>query len=206
DPVYGQYSRDFDINPYSFALNTSRLITPYDEHGNLEYFTRNYGSFNIINELNTNYLKLGMMDIKLQGGIKYQILPELMLSVDGAFRTGRTERQHYITEGSNVISSYTANGDYVDAENNRFLYKDPDNPNYPPVVLLPDGGFYNTNLNNLNNYYLRQNINYNKTFNQSHIVDVFGSFEIRHAGRQRSNYDGVGYQYENGGLVDPNYR
>ncbi|MCH5715950.1 hypothetical protein [Niabella hibiscisoli] len=35
DPVYGQYSRDFDINPYSYALNTSRLITPYDEEGNL---------------------------------------------------------------------------------------------------------------------------------------------------------------------------
>src|SRR5690606_38248864 len=115
-----QYSRDFDINPYSFSLNTSRLITPYDENGNLEYFTRNFGKFKIINELNTNYLSLEMMDIKLQGGLKYKILPELMLSVDGAFRTATTERQHFMKEGSNVISSHTFNGDFVDADNNRF--------------------------------------------------------------------------------------
>src|SRR5690606_1580625 len=58
DPVYGKYSRDSDINPYSYALNTSRVITPYDEQGNLEYLTRNYAPFNILNELNTNYLHM----------------------------------------------------------------------------------------------------------------------------------------------------
>src|SRR5690606_25948493 len=33
NPVEGQYDRDFDINPFSFALNTSRTITAYDEDG-----------------------------------------------------------------------------------------------------------------------------------------------------------------------------
>src|SRR5690606_17956472 len=206
DPVYGSYSRDFDINPYSYALNTSRLITPYDENGDLEYFVRNYGSFNILNELDNNYLTLGMIDVKLQAGIKYQITPQLMYSVDGAYRNARTERQHFIKENSNVIKSYQANQDHTIADQNRFLYKDPDNPNYPPIVLIPDGGFFNTTLNNLKNFYFRNNLNYNKKINDSHIMDVFGSFEIRQTDRQNSDYDGVGYQFENGGLVNPNYR
>lgn len=206
DPVYGSYSRDFDINPYSYALNTSRLITPYDENGDLEYFVRNYGAFNILNELDNNYLTLGMIDVKLQAGIKYQITPQLMYSVDGAYRNARTERQHFIKENSNVIKSYQANQDHTIADQNRFLYKDPDNPNYPPIVLIPDGGFFNTTLNNLKNFYFRNNLNYNKKINDSHIMDVFGSFEIRQTDRQNSDYDGVGYQFENGGLVNPNYR
>lgn len=206
DPVFGQYSRDFDINPYSFALNTSRLITPYDENGNLEYFTRNFGAFNIINELQNNVLNLNMMDIKVQAGIKYKIIPGLTYSIDGAYRYAKTERQHLIKENSNVVQSYLANGDATIADANRWLYKDPDKVGYPPVVVLPEGGFFNTTMNNLKNYYLRQNLEFDKTFNADHRVNLFGSMELRYTDRQNSNYDGIGYQYENGGLVNPNYR
>lgn len=48
DAVTGEVSRGFDINPYSYALNTSRTLDPN------EYYTRNYADFNIFNELNTN--------------------------------------------------------------------------------------------------------------------------------------------------------
>src|SRR5690606_982623 len=40
DPVYGSYYRGFDINPYNFVMSTSRMLTPYDENGDLEYFVR----------------------------------------------------------------------------------------------------------------------------------------------------------------------
>src|SRR5690606_6419633 len=33
NPVTGEYSRNFDINPFSYALNTSRTLTAYDEQG-----------------------------------------------------------------------------------------------------------------------------------------------------------------------------
>lgn len=206
DPVYGKYSRDFDINPYSYALNTSRVITPYDEQGNLEYLTRNYAPFNILNELNTNYLHLGNMDLKVQAGLRYKIMPQLTASVDGAYRYARTERQHYALEGSNMAGAFRADGDATIADGNEFLYRDPDFPNSLPQVVLPDGGFYNTNLNNLKNYYFRSNLEYDDTYSIDHRLNIFGSFEVRHTDRQNSNYDGVGYQFENGGLVNPNYR
>ena len=51
--VTGEWSREFDINPFSYALNTSRAVRPYDDNGNLEYVQMNYAPFNIFNELET---------------------------------------------------------------------------------------------------------------------------------------------------------
>lgn len=64
--VSGNYDRDFDINPFSFALNTSRALTPYDENGEREYFTRNFAPFNILTELENNYIDLTVADVKVQ--------------------------------------------------------------------------------------------------------------------------------------------
>jgi hypothetical protein len=45
DVVSGEVKRDFDINPYSYALNSSRTLDPN------EYYIRNYAPFNIHHEL-----------------------------------------------------------------------------------------------------------------------------------------------------------
>lgn len=54
DPVSGEYSRDFDINPFSYALNTSRTMSPD------ETYIMNYAPFNILNEAKNNYIDLDM--------------------------------------------------------------------------------------------------------------------------------------------------
>ena len=61
DVVSGEVKRDFDINPYSYALNTSRALDAN------EYYTRNYAPFNIMHELDNNYIDLGVTDIRIQG-------------------------------------------------------------------------------------------------------------------------------------------
>lgn len=206
DPVFGQYSRDFDINPYSYALNTSRLLTPYDEEGNLEYFTRNYAPFNILNELERNYLELKSYEMQVRGGLKYSIIPGLDYAFDAAYRFANTKRQHYIKEGSNMAEAFRANGDATIAAGNIQLYKDPDIPNSLPVVVLPEGGFFNTNDNSLKNYYMRNSLQYDKKWQDIHWINLYALTEIRYTDRQFSNFQGVAYQYENGGLVNPNYR
>ncbi|MGX5816725.1 SusC/RagA family TonB-linked outer membrane protein [Chitinophaga lutea] len=206
DPVYGQYSRDFDINPYSYALNTSRLMTAYDVNGEREYFVRNYAPFNIISELENNYLTLKGIDIQVQGGLKYKITPKLEYSVDGAYRYANTNRQHYVKEGSNMAESFRADYDATIASGNINLYTDPDDINALPVVVLPEGGFFNTTINSLKNFYFRQNLEYDNTFSKIHRLNFFGSMELRGTDRQNTSYEGIGYQYENGGLVNPNYR
>lgn len=209
NPVFGQYDRDFDINPFSYALNTSRVITPYDANGKLEYFTRDYAPFNIINELQNNTLGLTQIDFKGQAGVKYKIIKELQYSFDGAYRFAKTNQEHKVTENSNQAQAYRAGVAEQNATimgGNRFLYRNPDFPNDLPVTVLPYGGFYNTVDDNITNYYFRNALEYNKTFNNVHLVNIYGAQELRYINRQHKTFDGYGYQYDQGGVpfIDPN--
>jgi len=205
DPVYGNYSRDFDINPYSYALNTSRIITPYNEDGSYEYFVREYAPFNILNELENNYMRLKVMDIKVQGGLRYDITPDLKYSVDGMYRYYNSEQQHTMTEYSNAAEAYRANQDQTINGANRFLYSDPDYPNTDNFVVLPNGGFFNTRNNNMIHYYVRNNLEYSKQFGD-HSLQGFATLEITHGDRQSHDFTGPGMEFDNGNLVMPSYR
>jgi TonB-linked SusC/RagA family outer membrane protein len=209
NPVFGRYDRDFDINPFSYALNTSRVLTPYDANGNLEYFTRDFAPFNIIHELQNNTLGLTQIDFKAQTGVKYKILKTLQYSFDGAYRFAKTNQEHRVTENSNQAQAYRAgiaeqNSTIING--NRFLYSNPDDPNALPVTVLPFGGFYNTVDDNITNYYFRNALEWNTTFNKDHLINVYGAQELRYINRQHKTFDGYGYQYDQGGVpfIDPN--
>ena len=74
DLVTGEVKRDFDINPYSYALNTSRALDADT------YYTRNYADFNIKHELNSNYMDLKVNDLRVQGSLDIKPLKELKLN------------------------------------------------------------------------------------------------------------------------------
>lgn len=206
NPVEGSYARDFDINPFSYALNTSRVLTPYDENGDLQYFRRNYTGFNIINEVRNNYIKLNLMDISLTGDASYKITPWLTYNFIGALRYVKTTKEHQITENSNQANAYRAAPTATIANANRFLYRDPDDPEAPPVVVLPYGGFYNRQEDELKNYTFRNTLSANRTIREIHQIQGLIGQEVKYTDRQNANNTGFGYQYENGGVPFVDYR
>ena len=105
DPVYGEVRRDFDINPYSYALNTSRTLSPD------EFYTRNYSPFNIMYELDNNYMNLHVVDMKFQSELKWKPIQGLELSALGAVKYQTTSQEHFITDNSNQAQAYRAMGD-----------------------------------------------------------------------------------------------
>ena len=78
--VDGSVSRSFDINPYSYAMNTSRTLDPD------ETYTRNYAPFNIFRELENNYIGLSVMDMKFQGELAWKPFMGLEVRLLGAYR------------------------------------------------------------------------------------------------------------------------
>lgn len=206
NPVSGQFDRDFDINPFSYALNTSRTMTAYDENNNLEYFRRNFAPFNIINELKNNYLDINVIDLKLQGELGYKFTKHLRYEFIGALRYVKSSREHQITENANMAQAYRANNNSTIAQNNKFLYKDPDNPSAPPVVVLPYGGFYNRTEDQLLNFDVRNSLNYTNTFNDKHTINILIGQQVKYADRQNFSNTGYGYQYDNGGIPFVDYR
>lgn len=206
NPVDGTYGRDFDINPFSYALNTSRTLTAFDENGNREFFRRNYAPFNILTELENNYIDLNLIDIRLQGDLAYKITPHIQYDFVGALRYIHTGQEHQITENSNMANAYRAAGNSTIALKNKFLYKDPDDPDAYPVVVLPRGGFYNRNEDEMTFYNVRNNLRYNKVFGERHAVNALVGQEIKFTNRQNSNNTGYGYQYDQGGVPFVDYR
>ena len=99
DPVSGEYSRDFDINPFSYALNTSRTMSPD------ETYIMNYAPFNILNEARNNYIDLDMTDMKYQMELTYKPVKGLDLSAIGAFRYVKSTQEHKITGNSNLAQA-----------------------------------------------------------------------------------------------------
>ncbi|HZH97205.1 MAG TPA: SusC/RagA family TonB-linked outer membrane protein [Flavisolibacter sp.] len=206
NPVFGQFDREFDINPFSYALNSSRTLTAYDEQGDLEYFRRNYAPFNILNELDNNKLKLSVYDLKLQGDLTFQLTKNFRYEFVGAVRYVRSTREHEINEKSNMAGAYRAAGNQNIINNNPYLYRDLDVPEARPVVVLPYGGFYNRQEDLLLNYDFRNNIHFTKSISDKHDVNVLLGQQMKYTDRQNFNNTGFGYQYENGGVPNIDYR
>ena len=118
DVVSGEVKRDFDINPYSYALNTSRALDAN------EYYTRNYAPFNIMHELDNNYIDLGVTDIRIQGELKAKPFKQLELSALGAVKYTTSSQEHNILDESNQSLAYRAMDTATIRDNNPFLYKE----------------------------------------------------------------------------------
>ncbi len=206
--VSGEVSRDFDINPYSYALNTSRTLTAYDESGDLEFFNKGFAPFNIIHELDENKIRINVMDIKGQGEIGYKILKNLDYKVLGSFRYVKNTREHMVTEYSNMANAYRADGkgDALIIGANSYLYNDPDYPNQGKQIILPEGGFYLRNNDIMKSFYARHTLSYQKQMDNVHRISAFLGQEIRFADRQNDYFNGYGYQYYKGGVVYTDYR
>ena len=200
DGVTGEVSRDFDINPYSYAINSSRALDPNT------FYMRNYAPFNIHNELATNYNDYDVIDTKVQAELKYKPITKVELAVLGAYKFSTTTQANRIMEGSNMARAFRAMDDATMRDNNPWLYTDPAQPNSKPFSVLPKGGFYRETKYKMNSWDFRATASYNDVYANDHIVNVFGGMEVNNTDRSRSYFNGVGMQYDMGFLGDYDYR
>ncbi|MBO9584703.1 MAG: SusC/RagA family TonB-linked outer membrane protein [Flavobacterium sp.] len=205
DQVFGKVTRDFDINPFSYVLNTSRTLRPYDENGNLEYYRNNWAPMNIINELKTNYLDIDVKDIRFQLDLEYKISPHFTYNLTGSARYANTSREHKILEGSNVVGAYNAMETTIVRDQNIFLYKDPNDLTAPAVSVLPNGGFLRKFTNDMTSYNLRNSVTYRNIFAEKHELEGFFGTELRSVDRNSDNFTAAGLQYDRGltAFTDP---
>ncbi|WP_162623349.1 SusC/RagA family TonB-linked outer membrane protein [Confluentibacter sediminis] len=204
--ITGVYERNFDINPFNYALYTSRSITPYDENGDLQFLRRNYAPFNIIHEVAHNYVDLDLMDLSFQTNLNWKLTNNLNFTTVLQGRWYESNALQTIHENSNNAEAYRADNPLI-AGSNIFLFDDPDAPELLPYSVLPTGGFRKTTKNSLTNYYMRNQFDYSKVFSDVHTVSALLAQEITYSNRSYEKYDGWGYLFDKGGLVisDPNF-
>jgi TonB-dependent SusC/RagA subfamily outer membrane receptor len=205
DPINGTVSREFDINPFSYAMNTSRAMDPK------ESYRRNYCDFNIFDELNNNYIDIKVTDLKFQGDINWKPIRGLEIMALASYRQQTSRQEHHIKDESNQARAYRAGIDPENStirDNNSYLYSDPDDPLALPETVLPKGGIYDFTEYTLTSMDLRGTVSYNSDFgkNGDHIISLFGGAELNSTDRQYAWFRGWGYQYDNGGEPYIDYR
>ncbi|WP_405216683.1 SusC/RagA family TonB-linked outer membrane protein [Capnocytophaga canimorsus] len=199
----GSFERDFDINPFSYALSTSRTLRPRGSNGELEYYRNNWAPFNILNEYQNNYLNINLLDFKIQGEASYKFNNDLEATVLLSTRQAFTATSHFIKEGSNVVQAFRANETPWVAQQNIYLIKDKDNPLLQPKVGLTHGGIFNKTETTLKSYQARFALDYNKQLGE-HDIKGFGFAEIRSADRSVNPFQGYGIQYDKGNQIFTN--
>jgi len=201
DPITGRFSRGFDINPFSYALNTARSIRPYDDNGQPEYFRRNFAPFNILEELKYNFMDINVSDVSAQ--TDFEVRPNQNFSIKGVLqaRFASTVQDHTVHERSNQAEAYRANSTQFIQDANPLLFRDPNNPGLNPEVVLPQGGFNYLDQNSLLNFFNRISVNWSKNFGTDHEVNILAGEEIRYTDRQITSTTGMGVIYESGGIV-----
>lgn len=194
--VDGSVNRSFDINPFSYAMNTSRTLDPN------ETYTRNYAPFNIFKELNNNYIDLSVADMKFQGELSWKPILGLEFHLLGAYRVQKTSQEHFILNESNQAEAYRAG---VDDPNimysNPYLYQDPDKPNSLPISVMPTGGIYTRDDYTVKQFDFRGTVQYNKVWNDTHIMNLFGGMEANRTDNDQMMHSDYGVDYNNGRLV-----
>ena len=192
DPVTGAVKRDFDINPYSYALNTSRALDAN------EFYQRNYAPFNIKDELSNNYMDLNVHDFRVSGSLTYKPIRQVRITLLGSAKGSSTSQEHNILDDSNQAEAYRAMGTSTIRKNNPMLYADPDNIYALRISVLPYGGIYERTDNRFFGWDTRFSVAYNNTFNDAHIVNLYGGMETNSVDRHSTWFRGWGMQYKKG--------
>ena len=200
DVVSGAVSRSFDINPFSYALNTSRTLDPY------QMYTRNYAPFSIFHELDNNYIDINVMDLKFQGELEWKPFLGLSINLLGSYRVNRSARDHSIKDDSNQAEAYRAGVDNPNIMySNPYLYSDPDKPNSLPISVMPSGGIFIENLNQVKQLDFRGTINYNHIWTQggeeAHIFSALAGMEANRADYDAREHQDYGVNYNMNRIV-----
>jgi TonB-linked SusC/RagA family outer membrane protein len=199
DVVYGTVGRDFDINPFSYALNTSRTLDPN------EMYVRNYAPFNILKEMENNYMDVNVADVKFQGELNWKIIKQLNVGFLASTRYQQTSQQHYIKDESNQAQAYRAMGTTIIRDNNPYLYTDPSILYAVPVSILPAGGIYNRTDYKLTSNDFRLIAQYSETFAEKHAVDFVAGSTVSSIERNNNWNRGWGLQYGLGEIPFTDY-
>lgn len=198
--VNGEVTRAFDINPYSYSLNTSRVLDPN------ESYTRNFTSFNIFKELENNYMEVNAHEFKVQGQLTYKPIDGLELNALGAVKRSSYATEHNATELSNQANAYRAMGNTLIRDTNPYLWTDPTNPYAVPVSVLPYGGIYERSDYRMTAWDFRATAAYNKIFANTHIMNLFVGMESNELKRDKTWIRTFGRIYGFGNIAnyDPN--
>ena len=193
DPLTGKVSSSLDLNPYSYALNASRTLSPSQS------YTYRYAPMNIFEELQNNYTNTSVGDIKIQGRLAWKITPKVEATALGAIKYQSIAQELNQTDDSNLARAYRAADNLNIINRNDYLYEDPYDDFDTRRTVLPEGGIREKTQSILNGKDFRATIDYKDSFSKGiHKIQLFGGAETNDTYRNKDWNKNFGLLYQLG--------
>ena len=171
------------VNPYSYAMNTSRAIPAYEENGELAYYSQYYGytyngklgnfnqySYNVFNELeNTSSKNSGTM-FNASANISYKILSWLTYQGTANMALSSNNSESFIGEKSSQVEQLYRGYPYGTEEPGSEKYN---------AALLPHGGVLKQAVSQSVSYSTSHRLQFAKEFNENNRLNVMLGMEVR---------------------------
>ena len=93
------------VDPFSYAINTSRVIACYDDNGELYYYDKGGYKYNILNELANSGNENTSKSLTLNLNARWRVTESLALSATLGGTSSSSFGETWFTERSNYISA-----------------------------------------------------------------------------------------------------
>lgn len=176
------------VDPYNYALTTSRVIPAYDENGELYYYKNSGYKYNILNELANSGNQNTQSSINFNMNMRYALTDNLSVGVQFGGARSNSFAELWYGEQSHeiaVIRKY----DYGSVSSDSDEYKS---------SRLPYGGLYTATESRNLNYTFRVQANYVKRFGDAHTMNMMLGWEVRSTQYEGYLQKTYGYQPDRG--------
>lgn len=158
-----RYQNLVDANGNRLDIPRDVLASAKDQYEGLGYLD---WSYNPLDELDTKDYTTKGFNLRLQGALTWQLMPELSWSLSGIY-----ERRDNVDRNHSSIETYKARNNV----NRLTIINDDDEL----VYQFPRGGMLEERNSNGNSYTVRTQLNFNKTFNEKHALVAIAGLEAR---------------------------
>lgn len=169
----------FGVDPYDYAMNTTRAIPVYNDDGSYFYHEKfgqsshsfaqkYYYNYNILNEIENTGSESTTQTFQSNLSLRWEFLKNFQFQGDVSMNLASVNMKSYATEYSNYITSIRGY-EYGEVQ-----------PNSAEELAspLPYGGLLNTQQNSTFNYSVRAAFVYNNTFREKHRLTMNLGFQM----------------------------
>ena len=190
------------VNPYSYAMNTSRALPLYEENGERAFYSQYYGytynrklgdynqySYNVLNELENTYsTNCGTM-FNASANISYKILSWLTYQGTANMSLNTNNSESFLGEKSSQVETQYRGYPYGTEEAGSEKYN---------AALMPHGGVLKQATSQSVSYSTSHRLQFAKEFNENNRLNVMLGMEVRSSTGVSDGNTAWGYLPERG--------
>ncbi len=197
------------VNPYSYAMNTSRAIPAYEENGERAFYSRYYTysyntqlgalnqySYNIFNEMENSYSENRGTTFNASANVSYKIFNWLTYQGTANMSTTINKGESFAGERTSTVEQLYRGYPYGSEKSGSDKYN---------AALLPYGGILNQSNSQSTSFSTSQRLQFSKEFNENHRLNAMLGVEIRTTESGSESNTAYGFVPERGEIiVSPN--